>query len=160
MDIDHALSDGPSNLLIVRELKELLHSRKLPSISQLGSFRDHRPPVNRSKSLVYWQEHLRNLTLYRPWGTPPYTPSVDLRTILFNIDIAEGSLKFCRKLQITSSTLICLIWALVFYEISCSFNVAFGYLVSRRDPALDDMDQVMGPLFALWLRCQHGRDHS
>ncbi len=147
VDIDHALSDGPSHLLVFHEFKELLHGRKLPSASQLGPFLDHRPAVNRSKSLVYWQEYLRNLTPFRPWETPPYTPSVDFHTISFNMDIAEESSKFCRNLQITSSTLIRLVWTLVLRDISCSSNVAFGYLVSSRDPALDDMDQVMGPLF-------------
>lgn len=61
--------------------------------------------------------------------------------------MAEKSSNFCRKLQITSSTLIRLIWALVLGDISASKSVAFGYLVSGRDPSFDNIDRIMGPLF-------------
>ncbi|CAD6593808.1 MAG: hypothetical protein ASARMPREDX12_007679 [Alectoria sarmentosa] len=146
-DIDHVLSDGPSYLLIMHELNELLHCNEIPSPSKLGPFLDHQAAVDRSESLVYWQEYLRNTTHCQLWGTLPSIPSIDFHTLSFDMDIAERSSKFCRKLQITSSTLIRLVWALVLRDISCSANVAFGYLVSSRDAAFDDMDQVMGPLF-------------
>ena len=147
LDIDHILMDGPSHSLVVHEMNELLHGRNLSPPMSLGPLLDHQRAMKTGESLQYWQQYFKSTIPCRLRGLPPNAPTMDFHTLSFSLEDTDNIAKFCRKLQVTSSTLIRLVWALVLRDMSYSANISFGYLVSSRDAEFDSVDQVMGPMF-------------
>ena len=147
VDIDHILSDGPSHLLMVRELNACLRGEELPNPSQIGPYVEQRSAADIQQSLSYWKDYVMTMKPCQIKGTGPSSQLSGFSTISMNLEISSNLSELCRRLQITPATLFRLIWALVLGEITHSNEVAFGYLVSSRDIEYDNMDRIMGPLF-------------
>ncbi|KAH6714878.1 hypothetical protein BKA61DRAFT_734232 [Leptodontidium sp. MPI-SDFR-AT-0119] len=147
LDINHALVDGSSMPVLIRDLSSAYENQlpetKAPLYSEYIAYLQDWPA---ERGLEYWSSYLTGVE-------PCYFPILDdgqpqeqaLEVIHINLGVASGDLNhFCQRNGITMSNLFQAVWAIVLQSYIGSDQVCFGYLVSGRDVPIDNIGDAIG----------------
>ena len=144
-DVNHALIDGVSVLILFRDLSaaysEVLPTKPLRYSPYVGYFQQH----DQEPSLDYWKEYLANMTpCHFPVLNDEKTEPNELREISCKFDGATSLQDFCRKHNFTPASVIQTAWAMVLRAYTGTDDVAFGYLSAGRDVPIPDIEDTVG----------------
>ena len=148
LEISHTLIDGLSMSLIYKEIV-LSYEGKLPEgpgplYSNYIAFLSDVPP---KADIGYWKSFLSEI---EPTNFPILKESSSTRRILQSRHFKYtelGSLQaFCDLHGVTMANIFHVAWALTLRAYTGSKDVCFGYLVSVRDSAVQDIDSMVGYL--------------
>ena len=154
LEIHHALMDGASMAVLLRELASAYDSGSdaFQEVSTYKDFIRHLHTSRPSSTTNHWRGYLKNVV--------PCHLHCDVAKSdgsLFDLSSTEVDLEgvreklqpFCNENGVTMSTLFQSVWALVLRLYTCKDSVCFGYLVSGRDIPLKGIEQSIGPFFNL-----------
>lgn len=147
LDINHALVDGASMPVVIRDLSAAydnqLPDTRVPLYSDYISYLQNWPA---EKGLQYWSNYLIGVEpCYFPVLDDGETQENALETIHISLDVTSKALNaFCQKSNITMSNMFQAVWAVVLQNYSGSDQVCFGYLVSGRDVPIDNIHNAIG----------------
>ena len=147
IDINHALVDGSSVAVLVRDIIASYDGRtQLPRITPYRDFIAHVQGYDLERSLKYWTSYLDGVE-------PCYLPVLDdgvaqdgtIQTVQVHHQISIQSLnRFGQEHNVTLPTLFKAVWALILQIYTGSNQVCFGYLVSGRDVPMDGIENAIG----------------
>jgi len=153
LTIHHALFDGWTKNIILRELKHIYDSGETPAAATSGFRKFVRYVVddireNEASHLSFWGNHLDGCVVPDFPRTPPGWTGEQRQyeTLVDRIDI-DISLA-ARKHQVTVATVIRASWAIVLGAHAGVEDVVFGVTLSGRDTPVDELDRVVGPTMA------------
>ena len=154
LDINHALIDGASLPIILKDLA-LAYQGSLPG-SQGPLYHDYIAHISSSSrhdaALSYWGEALAELEPcyfpQLPGVTPERTQSAVLKTIQLDQigQLTTEMQAFCSHHNVSISNVIQAAWAVLLRSYTGSEDVCFGYLTSGRDIPLASVAETVGPL--------------
>ncbi|KAL3473809.1 acetyl-CoA synthetase-like protein [Aspergillus californicus] len=150
LTISHALIDGSSTYVLLRELaltysgRPPLHSS--PPYSDYVKHLSNRPMLS---SQAYWERLLRGIRpcIFPSIRCPSRTDSKTKKFVCVPIELGSAPRiqDFCCKTGVTVSNLLHVAWGLVLRIYTGQDQVCFGYLVSGRDIALPNVRDAVGP---------------
>ncbi|KAL8792919.1 MAG: hypothetical protein Q9195_004496 [Heterodermia aff. obscurata] len=148
IEISHAITDGISKSLLLRELADVYGGKSLASRGPLYSgFIAHLRSQLQADSITYWTNLLQDL---QPCAFPTFTSErADARaTRDLKIHVASSSdlRNFCTQYEVTLSHVFQAAWAVLLRQYVGTDDICFGYLASGRDLPLKDVDHIVGPL--------------
>jgi amino acid adenylation domain-containing protein/non-ribosomal peptide synthase protein (TIGR01720 family) len=154
VEISHALMDGMSKALIMRDLTQAYEQTLIrgrgPLYSNYISYLQQQPA---DQALEYWTSRLRNT---RPCLIPTCSRTrdqrVDYDSVKVNLDTAD-LWEFCERTGVTIASVFKAAWGLVLRAFTNSDEVCFGYLVSGRDIPVDGASNCVG-VFINMLICR------
>lgn len=154
VEISHALIDGMSKALIMRDLTQAYEQTLIrgrgPLYSNYISYLQQQPA---DQALEYWTSRLRNT---RPCLIPTRSRTrdqrVDYDSIKVNLD-AANLWEFCERTRVTIASVFKAAWGLVLRAFTNSDEVCFGYLASGRDIPVDGASNCVG-VFINMLICR------
>ncbi|KAI0449776.1 peptide synthetase [Xylaria acuta] len=158
-DLSHMISDGASLINIVNEICTLTNGSVLglaPGYSRVIKHNQSAQPLDRS--LGYWKSYLN--------GTQPCNfPSLWTGSRLTEqnapdrCQVVEVPFRrhkelseFCATMEITISTALQAVWAILLRTYTGNEEVCFAYTCSGRDIQLDGVENICGPLVNLVVR--------
>lgn len=146
LDVHHALLDGSSMPLLMKEIKasyeETMSPDPGPSYSDFIDYIQKRPADN---DMRYWLDLLDNLD---PCSFPDLSEDTEVPR-LGNLEVpfqGEKIRHFCRKHGCTVANIIQLVWAVTLWRYTDAEDVCFGYLVSGRDAPIAGAHEMIGPM--------------
>lgn len=165
LDISHAITDGGSLDIMIRDLK-LAYDGKLAlgSGPVYRSFIDNILHQPSSQGLQYWAEYLRGVepcqfpTLLD--GDMSVSPESELMSKQVNLSSLTHDISdFCRRHEITLFHLFQVSWAIVLRTYLNKDDVCFGYTASGRDTPIDSVESITGAFVSTML-CRVQFDQS
>ncbi|KAK8031980.1 hypothetical protein PG990_001714 [Apiospora arundinis] len=157
LDISHAVTDGGSVDIMIRDLK-LAYGGKLAKGPgpTYRSFIDeilHQPSAH---GLQYWSEYLRGAeTCQFPTlldGDMSSSPESELMSAEVNLSsLTKEIADFCRLHEVTLFHLFQVCWAVVLRAYLNKDDVCFGYTASGRDAPIDSIESITGALVSTML---------
>ncbi|KAI8948262.1 peptide synthetase [Xylaria longipes] len=158
-DLSHMISDGTSLINIVNEICTLTN----------GSVLDLAPGYSRvieyNQSAQLWDESLAYWKLYLNGMQPCNFPSLWTGSQLTEQNVTDRCQvvevpfprhkelgEFCAKMQITISTALQAVWAILLRTYTGNEEICFAYTCSGRDIQLDGIEMISGPLVNLVVR--------
>ncbi|KAI9691601.1 MAG: NRPS [Bathelium mastoideum] len=162
LDISHAISDGSSVPILLRDLGNAYAEQpgldaSGPLFSDYISFIQSRP---READIDYWKSYLA--------GTEPcYFPTLgshakearQLHTLVLPLSGASLLPAFCAKHGLTVSNVLQFVWALILRSYTNSNDICFGYLVSGRDAPVEGVQEAVGAFINI-LVCRMSLSHT
>lgn len=155
LEINHAMTDGTSMQLILRDIK-LAYEGNLPDgagmpYSDYIKYLQDRP---HGVALSFWKEHLDGVqSCIFPTSYKQSTAARQLHVINIDLGVTPGRLlSFCNTTGLTVSTILCAVWGLVLQHYTGSDDVCFGYLTSGRDILVDGIEDAIGPFINMLVR--------
>lgn len=147
-EISHAIIDGVSKSILLRELAEVYGGKSLASRGPLYSdFIAHLRSQSQADSINYWTNSLQDL---EPCNFPALNHDKPLETSARDLKIhVAGSSdlrNFCTRYEVTLSHVFQTAWAILLQRYIGTDDICFGYLASGRDLPLNDVDNIVGPL--------------
>jgi amino acid adenylation domain-containing protein/non-ribosomal peptide synthase protein (TIGR01720 family) len=156
LDMNHAISDGASTSILLRDLTAAYHGHQIsPPLSQYHDFVSFLLKQPEELHLDYWAKRLAEIEpCLLPNSLQSSAPekSIHFTQVALPRSIAQVR-TFCIQSGITLSTLLQTAWALVIRVYCNAEKVSFGYIVSGRDAPIDGIEDVIGPFLNL-LICQ------
>jgi non-ribosomal peptide synthase protein (TIGR01720 family) len=146
LEISHALVDGASVYLIIRDLA-LAYAGRLPPgqgplYSDYIAYLQRQP---RQASIDYWSSYLENIRpCHLPLMPPDDKTGREHKSLRMTLDPARLQ-TFCSLNGVTLANLFQAAWALVLQRYTGSDDVCFGYLASGRDIPVTDIEDAVGP---------------
>lgn len=148
LEISHAITDGGSITLMMRELA-LAYESKLPTNSG-PRYRDFLNSIfgrDLTPSLSYWKEYLQDIeSCHFPSlldGLP--TPQRRLCSVDADVSSLNGALSaFCKRNEVTLFHIFQAAWALVLRSYLNKDDICFGYITSGRDAPVDGIQSAIG----------------
>ncbi|CBF87069.1 protein easA [Aspergillus nidulans FGSC A4] len=133
LDMSHAVVDGLSALVLMRDLFQLYSKQKLASrVMAYQDFVNYQSRLPMQESMTYWSNYLAGA---QPSHFPLYGDQLsreDLRTVRSNIQLGSDVLgEFCA-------------WALVLRSYTGLEDVCFSYATSGRDVPLKGINNTVG----------------
>ncbi|KAL6233521.1 hypothetical protein BDW75DRAFT_241920 [Aspergillus navahoensis] len=133
LDMSHAVVDGLSAQVLIRDLFQIYSNQKLASrVMAYRDFVTYQAQLPMHESMVYWSNYL---TGAQPSPFPLYGDQLsreDLRTVRTNIHLGSEALGgFCA-------------WALVLRSYTGLEDVCFSYATSGRDAPLKGINNTVG----------------
>ncbi|RYP49818.1 hypothetical protein DL768_004547 [Monosporascus sp. mg162] len=163
LEINHAIVDGYSRQLILRDLS-LAYEDNL-DVTPRQSYRDYVEyigtcPMDAAKS--YWERYLMSVEPCTLPSSPPCLVPKDATGLWnFALPFAQALRDFCSQQELTPSNIFQLAWALVLRLYVNSESVCFGYMTSGRDVPIVDIDDTVGPIINMHIcRTVMGRDET
>ncbi|EZF27693.1 hypothetical protein H103_00368 [Trichophyton rubrum CBS 288.86] len=147
IDISHALIDGISSLVLLRDICQayggLLDSTKTVKYSPFIRYLQQLP---RGASLSYWTEHLLGVVpCYFPTLNDDFSGGENQpREIVTNIKNTDALHRFCAAHNFTPATVFQAAWALTLRAYTRRDDVCFGYLTSGRDLPVPNIHNAVG----------------
>ncbi|KAL2867346.1 uncharacterized protein BJX67DRAFT_84592 [Aspergillus lucknowensis] len=146
LDMSHAVVDGQSALLLLRELSQIYSSKKLSSrIMAYHDFVKYQAALPLEQSMAYWSRYLVGA---QPSHFPLYGDQLgrqDLRTVRSQIRLVPERLgEFCGKFNVTAANICQVAWALVLRSYTGLEDVCFSYATSGRDAPLKGINNTVG----------------
>ena len=156
LELDHAITDGGSNLILLRDLRDTYNGVRSKALDgPRSTYKDYVSYLKRQSSQTeYWHEYLRDVEPCHFPLTPVESNAKDtLRSV--SVPFHDRSLlsSVCRKHEVTESMIFMACWSLLLRAYIGSDSICFGYLVSGRDLPLDGVEDAVGPFINL-LPCQ------
>ncbi|KAJ6023763.1 AMP-dependent synthetase/ligase [Penicillium herquei] len=146
VEISHALVDGGSTEVVLRELSLIFDDKSFSAPAAL--FSDYidfiSEPETVSTSLDYWTEYLNGV---QPTIIPMYpTEGVEkkIRSMPVPFTKATALLRFCETHGVTLANVLQTAWALVLRAYTDTDDVSFGYVAAGRDVPVEGIDQAVG----------------
>jgi amino acid adenylation domain-containing protein/non-ribosomal peptide synthase protein (TIGR01720 family) len=147
--INHAMVDATTMDIIYRDF-ELAYHGKLPA-HPAPPFRDvisylSQQPLEEAKS--YWTAYLSGVQ-------PCHFPRLNFtdrrksdreHIARMHVSARDELDAFCRTHDVSTWSVICLAWMLVLRSFTYSDDVCFGYVKSARDLAIENVEDIVGPL--------------
>ena len=147
LEISHTLIDGASMDIIYKEIVSSYEGKLLgetgPLYSSYISFLLQQPLQT---GLRYWKSFLSGV---EPTSFPVLKgPSAErkLHSQRFDYTEFEDLQKFCELHGVTMANVFHIAWALTLQAYTGSKDICYGYLISVRDPAIKDVDRMVGYL--------------
>ncbi|KAL4748184.1 hypothetical protein BDW72DRAFT_196020 [Aspergillus terricola var. indicus] len=146
LDMSHAVVDGLSAQVLMRDLFQLYSKQKLASrVMAYQDFVNYQTRLPMQKSKTYWSSYLVGA---QPSHFPLYGDQLsraDLRTVRSNIQLGSDALgEFCGKFNITPANICQVAWALVLRSYTGLEDVCFSYATSGRDVPLKGINNTVG----------------
>jgi amino acid adenylation domain-containing protein/non-ribosomal peptide synthase protein (TIGR01720 family) len=150
LEVNHALIDGTSMAIILRDLKRA-YSGKLEATMPALPYSDfvaYLQQARKQESIDYWKNHLQGV---QPCRFPVLDDGRTRASALQSVDVQLSSLTrdllvtFSDQYGLTVANVIQMAWALVLRIFSGTDSVCYGYLSSGRDAPLSDIENAVGP---------------
>lgn len=144
LTMHHSIYDGISTRLIFETLNSLYHGTSPHGVSQFQPFVQYINRCDKKTKSEYWAAQFANLEAPQ-FPTLPYSgyqPQPD-----FDLEYHIGDMRW-RKDDITPSTTIRTVFALLCSRYSDSSDVVFGTVVSGRNASVEGMDRLAAPTIA------------
>jgi amino acid adenylation domain-containing protein/non-ribosomal peptide synthase protein (TIGR01720 family) len=147
LDISHAISDGSSIPLLLRDLSRA-YMRIIPTSSSSPLYSDfiaHLSSLPKDTGNLYWKEYLTGVE-------PCLFPSLSakkraekkLASHVLLLKQKPQLQAFCKNAGVTASNVLQLVWGLVLRCYTGSDEICFGYLSSGRDIPVRDIEDAVG----------------
>lgn len=158
LDISHALSDGVSTGILMRDLLLAYDDKLLPAGPSYRNYISHLESQSGELTLQFWQDNLKDATpCHFPLlnesgvGSSPIHQSTD---VPLSIQQKDQVREFCKLHSTTLANFMSAIWAIVLpcFSDASSDTATFGYLASGRDIALPGVDDILGPMITMLIR--------
>jgi len=154
LEISHALTDGTSTLLLMRDIA-MAYANQLPlgSGPLYSSYMAYLQKQPSRAALSYWEDYLTDLEpCYLPLLSDDHH-SAEHHTV--DVQIKDSALihEYCSNHGFTMANVLQAVWALVLKCYSGSDDICFGYLASGRDVQVDGIEDAVG-LFINMLVCR------
>ena len=148
LELSHAIVDGASMSVIFRELVSFYEGQILPETGPLYSsyiaFLQSQPP---QAGIGYWKSYLTDIeTTNFPALNDSASAERELHSKRIPMDDIRDIQSFCNLHGITMANFFHTAWALTLQCYSGSNDVCFGYLMSARDDAIEDVEDLVGYL--------------
>ena len=149
LDISHAISDGSSMPILLRDLAAAYAGGSECEIKGplFSDYLSHIQSCPRQADLDYWKAYLAEIE-------PCYFPQLAetnhlkdarrLRTQVLQLSGASKLPAFCARHGLTASNVLQFVWALVLRCYTNSNDICFGYLVSGRDAPVKSIQDAVG----------------
>lgn len=158
LDINHALIDGTSTALLIRDLGLAYNNQLSPIGPKYSDFIAHLQTLSQNEALTFWTEMLKETS---PCHFPLLNERESADSQAFKtieVELPDGQSNqlhdFCRQHDTTLANFMSTIWALVlscFVGTDCN-RVAFGYLASGRDVPIEGAHEILGPMITMIIR--------
>ena len=145
IELNHAVVDGASMPIIVRDLAEAYnHRTPLAPGAVYSAYVKYISGKNQSVDEAYWLEHLRDAS---PCNFPLHSDKQELfNTMSIDFDRLSELKARCAELEVTVSSAILTSWSMVLGNFTEMDGVCFGYLASGRDAPVNGVNNIVGPL--------------
>ena len=148
LEISHTIVDGTSMSIIFQELVAFYEGISLslsgPLYSEYISFLQSQPP---HASLGYWKSYLANVeSCSFPVLNDAEYGDRQLHSKHFKLNNISHIQDVCNVYGVTLANVFHTAWAMTLQCYTRSEEVCYGYLMSTRDPAVTDVDQIVGYL--------------
>ena len=148
LEISHTIVDGASMSIIFKELVSLYEGRSLsetgPLYSNYIAFLQSQPA---QAGIGFWKSYLTDV---EPTIFPVLNDSTDLGRELHSRNLNVRDLteiqSFCNLHGVTLANVFHTAWALTLQAYTGSKDVCYGYLMTVRDPAVEDVEDLVGYL--------------
>lgn len=146
IDISHALVDGASILILLRDLSQA-YCGKLEKgrTIKYASYIDYIQQQNAESSLQYWTKHLEDAT---PCHMPILNDDIAIEgqqgELKVNIEGVDAIYALCAAENFTPATIFQAAWALVLRAYTGQDNVCFGYLTAGREVPVAEISEAVG----------------
>ncbi|CRG88172.1 Nonribosomal peptide synthetase 8 [Talaromyces islandicus] len=159
LEVNHALIDGTSMAIILRDIKRAYSGRLEASMSALpySDFVAYLQQARKHESIDYWKGHLQGV---QPCRFPILDDGRTRASALQSVDVQLSSLTrerlvaFSDQYGLTVANVIQMAWALVLRIFTGTDSVCYGYLTSGRDAPLCDIENAVGPYIHMLVCCQ------
>ncbi|KAL2864077.1 uncharacterized protein BJX67DRAFT_384078 [Aspergillus lucknowensis] len=149
LEINHALIDGTSMAIIVRDLKRA-YSEKLSSEPPLAyvDYVSFLQETKRAESVAFWSDYLQDAQRCQ---FPSLNDGREQAQALESINVELPGLTkkalgaFSERWGFTIANVVQTAWALVLRAFIGTDSVSYGYLTSGRDAPLDGIEDAVGP---------------
>ncbi|KAH8693923.1 putative nonribosomal peptide synthase [Talaromyces proteolyticus] len=164
LEVNHALIDGTSMAIILRDLKRA-YSGKLLDHHPALAYSDYVSYLQEAKtqeSVDFWKNHLEDI---QPCHFPILDDGRDQDAVLESVDVELPDLTrdrlaaFSDRYGLTVANVIQTAWALVLRAFTGTDSVCYGYLTSGRDAPLRGIEDSVGPYIHM-LVCRQNFDAS
>ena len=148
LEISHTITDGESMSTIFRELISIYEGRSLAETGPLYSnYIAFLQRQNSQAGLGFWKSYLTGV---EPCSFPVLNDATcverELRSKRVQVnDLAELQ-AFCNLHGVTLANVFHTAWALTLRYYTGSKEVCYGYLMSTRDPAIENVEDIVGYL--------------
>ncbi|KAI0546770.1 hypothetical protein F4679DRAFT_401148 [Xylaria curta] len=153
IEINHALIDGASLQVLVRDLQRA-YDNTLPSAPALlySDYVGYIQSLSTDTAKGYWQQYLKGSDPCLFPTTSANMEQGDARTVkaaTANLVISSQLSEFCEAHGLTLSNIFHLAWSLVLRAYTGSNDVCFGSLTSGRDIPVPGIEDACGPFINL-----------
>ena len=153
IEINHALIDGASLQVLVRDLQRA-YDKTLPNAPALlySDYIDYIQSLLTDSAKEYWQQYLKDSD---PCLFPTTSASMEhsnartVKAATANLVISSQLSEFCETHGLTLSNVFHLAWSLVLRAYTGSNDVCFGSLTSGRDIPVPGIEDACGPFINL-----------
>lgn len=150
LEISHTLIDGASMDIIYKEIVSSYEGKLLGETGPLySSYISFLLSQSLQTGLRYWKSFLSGV---EPTSFPVLKDSSassaerKLHSQCFEYAEFEDLQKFCELHGVTMANVFHIAWALTLQAYTGSKDICYGYLISVRDPAIKDVDRMVGYL--------------
>ncbi len=148
LEIDHTIMDGASMSIILQDLVSFYEGQNLPKTrprySKYIAFLQTQSPQT---GIGYWKSYLADV---EPCSFPVLNDAtcVDRKLHSKHLDLSELAMiqNFCNLHGVTMANVFHTAWALTLQCYTGSQEVCYGYLMSTRDPSIEDVEELVGYL--------------
>ncbi|KAL7914382.1 hypothetical protein GGI35DRAFT_467491 [Trichoderma velutinum] len=158
LDISHALSDGVSTGILMRDLLFAYDGKLSPAGPYYRNYISHLESQSREQTLHFWKDNLKDATpCHFPLlnesgvGNSPIHRSTN---VPLSIQQKDQVREFCKLHNTTLANFMSAIWAMVLpcFSDASSDTATFGYLASGRNIALSGVEDILGPMITMLIR--------
>jgi non-ribosomal peptide synthase protein (TIGR01720 family) len=145
-EVNHAIIDGTSANIILRDLIEAYHGRLPTGPGPL--FSDYIAYIKRhaaKASINFWKAYLDGIQVCNfPTLANPSPEKRSLASIKMQFERFPAMQDMCQKLSVTMASVMQTAWAFCLSQYTKSDEVAFGYLTSGRDVPVKGVQNAIG----------------
>ena len=144
LELNHAVIDGGSVPLIVRDLA-LAYESRLPDDEKplYSDYVKYIGSLGQEAGTAFWKDYLRGIEeCYLPELDP--APTKTLNSVYLEFDRFPDLQSFCRKNEFTLSNVMLTAWGLVLRQYTNMDHVCFGNLTAGRDAPVDAISDTVG----------------
>lgn len=142
--IHHALYDGWSRPLMLKQIELAYRGQPLQQLSPLQPFIQHVLQVQKSEPKKFWEDYFEDLeaVAFPELPSSSYRCQAGARSTLSLTDITWP------RSGVTASTVVRLAWAMVQSAWTNSSDVVFGVTTTGRQAPVPHIQHIAGPTFA------------
>ena len=146
MEINHAVIDGESAFVLMRDLITAYEGRLPegpgPLYGDYIAYIKSQPP---SADVRYWRTYLKGIQpCFFPVLNAEEVPDKHLGSVQLHFDQFPALQALCKKMKVTLSNVMQTAWALVLRKFTKGDDICFGYLTSGRDAPVDGIQDAIG----------------
>jgi non-ribosomal peptide synthase protein (TIGR01720 family) len=148
-DISHALIDAASSKILIRDFLLFFDDSIPPEPTyDFGKHIIALQQQSRGPSFYYWRDYLSKLRPCFLLGTTVKRhTALKGHTIPIRLQLGSGIIPFCKTNNVTSSSLLYAVWAVVLICYMRTDSVCFGYIVDGRSSQPRAAQTAVGPFF-------------